>query len=76
MFQSVGPRAITIGSYRQINDIIKVVADGICDPCPRWPTITDVAFLEREIGKLVIKSSRAYIWHALKMANVKENVTG
>jgi maleate isomerase len=51
-------------------------ADGVFVPCPRWPTITDVDLLEREIGKPVITSSQAYIWHALKMAKVKQNVTG
>ena len=51
-------------------------ADGIFVPCPRWPTITDVDLLEREIGKPVITSCQAYIWHALKMAKVKQEVTG
>jgi maleate isomerase len=51
-------------------------ADGIFVPCPRWPTITDVDLLEREIGKPVITSCQAYIWHALKMARVKESVGG
>src|SRR6266508_3166473 len=34
-------------------------ADGIFIPCPRWPTITDVALLEEEIGRPVIASSLA-----------------
>jgi len=51
-------------------------ADGIFVPCPRWPTITDVDLLEREIGKPVVTSSLAYIWFALRMAKVKEKVTG
>jgi maleate cis-trans isomerase len=51
-------------------------ADGVFVPCPRWPTITDVDLLEREIGKPVVTSCQAYIWHALKMANVKQPVKG
>ena len=51
-------------------------ADGVFVPCPRWPTITDVDLLEREIGKPVVTSCQAYIWHALKMAKVKQSVTG
>jgi maleate cis-trans isomerase len=51
-------------------------ADGIFVPCPRWPTITDVDLLEREIGKPVVTSCQAYIWHALKMAKVKQEVSG
>jgi maleate isomerase len=51
-------------------------ADGVFVPCPRWPTITDVDLLESEIGKPVVTSCQAYIWHALKMAKVKQEVTG
>ena len=51
-------------------------ADGVFVPCPRWPTITDVDLLEREIGKPVVTSCQAYIWHALKMAKVKPEVNG
>jgi maleate cis-trans isomerase len=51
-------------------------ADGVFVPCPRWPTIADVDLLEREIGKPVVTSCQAYIWHALGMANVKENIAG
>ncbi len=51
-------------------------ADGVFVPCPRWPTITDVDLLEHEIGKPVITSSQAYIWYALKMAKVKQEVSG
>ena len=51
-------------------------ADGIFIPCPRWPTIGDVALLEEETGKPVITSSLACIWHALKLIDIKENVSG
>ena len=51
-------------------------ADGIFIPCPRWPTISDVALLEEEIGKPVVTSSQACIWYALKLIDIKQNVTG
>jgi maleate cis-trans isomerase len=51
-------------------------ADGIFIPCPRWPTIADVALLEDEIGKPVITSSLACIWHAMKLIDIKEPVSG
>ncbi len=51
-------------------------ADGVFVPCPRWPTITDVELLEREIGKPVVTSCQAYIWHAVRMAKVKEKIAG
>ncbi len=57
--------------YEQASD-----ADGIFVPCPRWPTITDVDLLEDEIGKPVVTSCQAYIWHALKLAKVKQPVEG
>jgi maleate cis-trans isomerase len=50
--------------------------DGIFIPCPRWPTITDVDLLEREIGKPVVTSCQSYIWHGLRMAKVKEKISG
>jgi maleate isomerase len=51
-------------------------ADGIFIACPRWPTISDVALLEEEIGKPVVTSSLACIWYALKLIDIKQNVTG
>jgi len=51
-------------------------ADGIFIPCPRWPTITDVALLESEIGKPVVTSSQACIWYALKLLEIKEPISG
>ena len=51
-------------------------ADGIFIPCPRWPTIEDVELLEQEIGKPVVTSCQAYIWYALKLIRIREQVTG
>jgi maleate isomerase len=51
-------------------------ADGVFIACPRWPTITDVQLLEDEIGKPVITSSLACSWHAMKLIDIKENVSG
>jgi maleate isomerase len=51
-------------------------ADGIFIACPRWPTISDVALLEEEIGKPVITSSLACIWYAMKLISIKETVKG
>jgi maleate isomerase len=51
-------------------------ADGVFIPCPRWPTITDVAQLEMEIGKPVITSSLACCWYAMKLIDIKEDVKG
>jgi len=32
--------------------------------------------LEREIGKPVVTSCQAYIWYGLKLARVREKITG
>jgi maleate isomerase len=51
-------------------------ADGIFIACPRWPTISDVALLENEIGKPVVTSSQACSWYAMKLIDIKETVAG
>lgn len=51
-------------------------ADGVFIPCPRWPTIADVALLEEEIGKPVITSSLACIWYALNVIDIREDIRG
>ena len=51
-------------------------ADGIFIPCPRWPTIEDVGLLEHEIGKPVVTSCQAYIWHALNLIRIRQEVNG
>ena len=51
-------------------------ADGVFVPCPRWQTISDVQLLEDEIGKPVVTSSLACIWYAMKLIDIKENVSG
>ena len=51
-------------------------ADGIFVPCPRWPTISDVDLLEREIGKPVVTSCQAYIWYAVKLLHIRESIPG
>jgi maleate isomerase len=57
--------------YEQASD-----ADGIFVPCPRWPTITDVDLLEKEIGKPVVTSCQAYIWHAMRLCHIRDTITG
>lgn len=51
-------------------------ADGKFIPCPRWPTISDVALLEQEIGNPVVTSSQACIWYTLELVPVKQDVSG
>jgi maleate isomerase len=51
-------------------------ADGVFIPCPRWPTIGHIGLLERELGCPVISSSQAYTWWALKLLNIRDDITG
>lgn len=51
-------------------------ADGIFIPCPRWPTIEDVELLENEISKPVVTSCQAYIWYALQLVHIREDING
>lgn len=64
--------------YKIAKRLLKQVpeADGVFIPCPRWPTIGDVDLLEQETGKPVVTSCQAYIWHALRLAQVKETIIG
>jgi maleate isomerase len=50
--------------------------DGVFIPCPRWPTIGNLDLLERELGCPVVSSCQAYSWWALKLLNIRENITG
>lgn len=49
--------------------------DGVFLPCPRWPTIGNLDLLERELGCPVVSSCQAYTWWALKLLNIRENIT-
>lgn len=51
-------------------------ADGILIPCPRWPTVADVQPLEDELHIPVITSSVACCWYAMKLIDIKENISG
>jgi maleate isomerase len=51
-------------------------ADGIFIPCNRWPTVSCIPLLEREIGKPALSSSLCNIWYALHRLRIKEVITG
>ena len=50
--------------------------DGVYITCPRWPTIRNIALLERELGCPVISASQSYTWWALKLINIREPIAG
>ena len=46
--------------------------DGILIRCPRWPTVRNIAPLERDLGVPVVTAPQAVVWKALTMLNVRE----
>jgi maleate isomerase len=40
------------------------------------PTVAVLEMLERDLGKPVISSNQACLWHALRLAGVREAIPG
>lgn len=50
----------------------KGLVDGILIRCPRWPTVRNIAPLERDLGVPVVTAAQSIVWKALRMLNVRE----
>jgi len=51
-------------------------AEGIYMPCSRWPTVANIAPLERDLGVPVVTNVQAMAWFGLKSLGIKEKVAG
>jgi maleate isomerase len=51
-------------------------ADTLFFPAAHWPAAGAIETLERELGINVISSAQAIVWHALRMAGIKDRVDG
>lgn len=51
-------------------------ADGIYIACPGWPTVANIAKLEKEFKRPVITNVQAQVWACLKAAGVKKPIAG
>ena len=51
-------------------------AEGIYMPCSRWPTVGNIAPLERDLGVPVVTNIQAMAWFGLKSLGIREKVTG
>ena len=51
-------------------------ADTIMFPSPHWPVINAIAPLEEEFGVTVMSSIQAILWQALRLAGVKDSISG
>jgi maleate isomerase len=51
-------------------------ADTIFFPAAHWPAAANIEALEQELGKTVISSAQAILWHALRRCAVNDPVPG
>jgi maleate isomerase len=51
-------------------------ADTIFFPAAHWPAAANVETLEQELGKTVISSAQAILWHALRKCGVNDRIEG
>ncbi len=51
-------------------------ADTIMFPSPHWPVINAIAPLEEEFGVTVMSSIQAILWQALRLAGIKDSISG
>jgi maleate isomerase len=51
-------------------------ADTIMFPSPHWPVINAIEPLEKEFGVTVMSSIQAILWQALRLAGVKDSISG
>jgi maleate isomerase len=51
-------------------------ADAVVLSCTGLPTARVVASLERELGKPIVTSNLAILWHAMRIGGIRERVTG
>jgi maleate cis-trans isomerase len=65
-------------SYQLAVDVFRKSknAEGIYMPCSRWPTVGNIAPLERDLGVPVVTNVQAMAWFGLKSLGIKEKVTG
>ncbi len=54
----------------------KGAVDGILLTCPRWPTVSCIDPLEKELGIPVVTTAQATVWKALMMLGIREVPAG
>jgi maleate isomerase len=51
-------------------------ADTLHCPSPHWPMATNIETLEKEFDVKVVTAGQAIVWEALRLAGIKDAVTG
>jgi len=59
-------------AYRLAREVDRPEAEGLFVSCTNFPALPAVAALEADTGKPVVTSNQATIWHALRLAGVRE----
>jgi maleate isomerase len=65
-------------AYRLARDLFHQApnVDAIHLTCPRWPTLTRLDVMERDLGLPVTSSSQALIYGALRRLNIRDRIAG
>lgn len=63
-------------TYRLARHVDSPKAEAVFISCVALPTAGLIAKLERDIGKPVITSNQAFIWHMLRLSNINETIEG
>ena len=63
-------------AYRLAREADAPAADAVLLSGTGLPTVGVLELLERDLGKPVLSSNQASLWRALRMAGVREPITG
>lgn len=63
-------------AYRKVKELDRHDAQGIVISCGQFRCLDSIAPLERDLGKPVITSNQASLWHMLQLAQIKEPILG
>jgi len=66
-------------SYRLAREVIRRAKDqvnGVYLPCAKWPTVENIAVLERDTNLPVVTSIQAMLWHCLRKLGIREKIEG
>lgn len=63
-------------TYRLARHVDSPKAEAVFISCVALPTVGLIAKLERDMGKPVITSNQAFIWHILRVSHINDKIEG
>jgi maleate cis-trans isomerase len=63
-------------AYKIAKEVDSKANDAVFISCTNFRTIEIIELLEKEIGKPVITSNQATMWHALRKLGISDNLHG